>query len=59
MEQRHFIVTQERELKVTATTIEEACQIATAALHGYPPPKVFGAPISNIEEKAMTIREDF
>lgn len=57
-ENRYFIVTQTREVKVKANTLVDAGRIADAHFDNAEKPDVYGNAVSAIRNTDMVIRED-
>lgn len=57
-ENRHFIVTQTREIKVAANTLPDAAQVADAYFGDKPKPEVYGYVAGQIRETDLVVRED-
>jgi len=57
-ENRYFIVTQTREVKVQANTLPAAAQIADAYFEDTPKPDVYGGVVSRVRNTELVVRED-
>ena len=57
-ENRYFIVTQTREVKVQANTLPDAARIADAYFSDTPKPNVYGSMVSPIRNTELIVRED-
>lgn len=56
-ENRYFIVTQTREVKVHANTLPDAAQIADAYFSDSPKPDVYGGVSSRVRDTELIVRD--